>query len=154
MKREYPGAGERGEHDQSPAIVLRVVNSYCILIGGSVRQPEAIIQNQIMSYLKFKGIFAWQNKSTGTFDPTSKRFRKPGLWFMRGTSDILGILDGGKLLAIEVKTPKGKLTPEQKLFLREIRLRGGISLVARSVADVELALKQHRGTIEGDVSTT
>lgn len=110
-----------------------------------MRQPEAIIQNQIMGYLKFKGIFAWQNKSTGTYDPTRKRFRSPGPWFMRGTADILGCLDDGRMLAIEVKTKTGQLRPEQKLFLQEIKLRGGLSLVARSIDDVELALKLYQG---------
>ncbi len=120
-----------------------------------MRQPEAIIQNQIMSWLKFKGIFAWQNKSQGTFDPVSKRFRKPGLWFMRGTADILGCLPDGKILAIEVKTKTGTLTPEQKRFLQEIRLRGGQCLVARSVADVELALKNYiGGSVEWNVPVT
>ena len=120
-----------------------------------MRQPEAIIQNQIMSYLKFKGIFAWQNKSTGTYDAKAKRFRKPGLWFLRGTADILGCLPGGRILCIEVKTKRGTLTPEQKSFLQEIRLRGGLSVVARSVTDVELALKQYiGGRVEGDVSVT
>ncbi len=120
-----------------------------------MRQPEAIIQNQIMSFLKFKGIFAWQNKSQGTFDAKRKRYRTPGAWFMRGTADILGCLPDGRLLAIEVKTPKGSLTPEQKTFLQETKLRGALSLVARSVADVELALKHYLGgTIEGDLSST
>lgn len=106
-----------------------------------MRQPELIIQNQIMMFLRVKGIFSWQNKSQGTYDPKLKRFRSPGPFFMRGTSDILGVLENGRILAIEVKTMKGKLTPEQKLFLSEIKLRGGLALVARSVGDVELALK-------------
>lgn len=113
---------------------------------------EKMIQDQILSFLKSKQIFAWQNKSTGTYDPTKKMFRRPGLWFKKGTSDILGILPGGLLLAIEVKTKKGRPTPEQTLFIEDITQRGGIAFIARSIEDVE---KHLRGILDaGDVVTT
>ncbi len=119
-----------------------------------MRQPEAIIQNQIMGYLKFRGIFAWQNKSSGTYDQKLRRFRTPGPWFMRGTADIMGCLDDGTILCIEVKTKTGKLSLVQKIFGEEIKLRGGFYLVARSVSDVELALNSYLGGhSEGDISS-
>jgi len=53
-----------------------------------------------------------------------------------GIADILGIMPDGKMLAIEVKAPKGVLSDAQALFLSEIKLRGGVVVCARSVQDV------------------
>jgi penicillin-binding protein-related factor A (putative recombinase) len=53
---------------------------------------------------------------------------------MRGVADILGIWNG-RPLAIEVKTPTGKVSPHQKAFLDEWRKAGGIGFVARSWED-------------------
>jgi hypothetical protein len=74
---------------------------------------------------------------------------------MRGCADILGILPMkalpvsdescptfGLFLAIEVKGPKGKLSPDQEWFLEEVRRQGGVAIVARSLRDLEDALKQ------------
>ena len=60
---------------------------------------------------------------------------------LRGVADILGILDDGRFLAIEVKTETGQLRPEQAAFLDAIRQRGGLSCVVRSVADLDAVLR-------------
>lgn len=52
-----------------------------------------------------------------------------------GASDIIGIMPDGRFLAIEVKTPRGRTTPEQDRFLFHIQLMGGVAGVARSVDD-------------------
>lgn len=58
----------------------------------------------------------------------------------KGVSDIIGAWKGWAL-AIEVKALKGKVTPEQESFLRCWSTRGkGISIIARSLEDVERAL--------------
>ena len=80
-----------------------------------------------------------------------------GKWYKLGVSDILGIYKG-KFLAIEVKTPTtidedgdkrygGRLTENQKIFLQEIQEQGGIAIIARSVEDVEQALKKQEEAI-------
>jgi len=80
------------------------------------------------------------NHSTGVFDPTQGKFRKlNGFGQMRGTSDILGVWQG-KPLAIEVKTPTGRLSQYQAIFLERFARAGGISIVARSVEDVAKVL--------------
>lgn len=61
----------------------------------------------------------------------------------KGSSDILGILKGGRLLAIEVKNSKGKLSPEQEEFLHEINQRDGWAFVARSLDDVIAKLDKY-----------
>ena len=66
-----------------------------------------------------------------------------GLGSAPGVADIVGIYDGGRLLAIEVKTSRGRLSPAQERFLQNVRDRGGLGFVARGVEDVirELGLK-------------
>jgi penicillin-binding protein-related factor A (putative recombinase) len=103
---------------------------------------EKDIENEILQYLASKDIFVWKCNNTGVYDATSGIFRKPKNRFhLRGVSDILGVYCG-KILAIEVKTPKTKLrtTPEQKIFLSKIIEEGGIAFIAASIEDVEREL--------------
>lgn len=84
---------------------------------------------------------SWKCQTVGIYDTQRGRFRKPGMWFRRGVSDILGIYKG-KFLAIEVKSLKGRLSLEQKVFIDEINAEGGIAFMARSIEDVESKLKE------------
>ena len=106
-------------------------------------QPESIIQDQIINYLKIRNIFVWQNKTQGTFDPVKKIFRKPGKWHLNGVADILGVLPDGIFLAIEVKTKTGRLSPHQKQFIEKVRKENGIAFVARCVDDVSKNLESY-----------
>ena len=61
----------------------------------------------------------------------------------RGVSDIIGCIPKtGRFLAIEVKRPGGKPTPEQQQFIDTINQAGGLAFVARNVEEVEQALRQ------------
>ena len=59
-----------------------------------------------------------------------------------GSSDLIGIAPGGRFLAVEIKTPTGKATPEQLLFIEAVRARGGIAGIARSPAEALALLAQ------------
>lgn len=113
-------------------------------------QPEKQIQNAILDYLTTrKDVYCWQNSSQGVYDPRAKAFRKPGRHFVPGVADILGLFSAGPLsgclLAIEVKTDKGRLTPHQEQFLETILKCGGIAFVARSITEVRTRLDQAQG---------
>lgn len=97
---------------------------------------EKELQNEILHYLHSSDIFAWR-QNTGAFR-ADKRFIRMGF---PGISDIIGILPDGRFLAIEVKSPKGKLTEYQKVFLSEIKANGGVAIIARSLHDVISTLK-------------
>ena len=47
---------------------------------------------------------------------------------MKGVSDILGVLPGGRFLALAVKMAKGRLTPAQAAFLQSVAMLMLISL--------------------------
>ena len=103
---------------------------------------EHSIQLAILQFLAFAGVYAWRNQSGAL--PAVYRGRKRLIRFGKvGSADILGVLPGGKLLAIEVKAMKGKVTPAQQEFLDNINSNGGVAFVARSIEDVQ----QHIGSL-------
>ena len=53
-----------------------------------------------------------------------------------GCADIIGQLKDGRFLAIEVKSPIGRVTDQQQKFLNRVADNKGVSLIARSVDDV------------------
>lgn len=59
-----------------------------------------------------------------------------------GSSDLIGIAPGGRFLAVEIKTPTGKATPEQLRFIEAVRARGGVAGIARSPAEALALLAQ------------
>jgi hypothetical protein len=58
-----------------------------------------------------------------------------------GHSDLCGVLPRGRALYIEVKAEKGRLRDEQRAWMAMVNGRGGLALVARSIADVERVLR-------------
>jgi hypothetical protein len=89
--------------------------------------PEGNVLSDIKQYLSARGIFFFRC-NTG---------RRGGVSFgIKGAPDIVGILPGGRFLAIEVKGPGGKASIDQLQFLGDIAKNGGVAFVAFSVDDV------------------
>ncbi len=61
-----------------------------------------------------------------------------------GCPDVLGQLKDGRLLGVDLKAAKGKLRPEQSLFLERIRAAGGVAFMARDCRDVERQLENNQ----------
>jgi len=101
-------------------------------------QKEKEIENSILDYLAhIPNSKFWKNQSGGIFDSKRQCFRKSfNKFHINGVSDILGIM-GGRFICIEVKSPKGRLSPNQKVFLGEITSLGGLAFMARSIDDVK-----------------
>ena len=102
---------------------------------------EKEVENQILDWLKSVGIMAWKNQSVGIFDQKRGIYRKPNnKHHIKGTSDVLGILPGGRLLAIEIKKPLKNprsderlfvlSSPEQQDFILRVCKSGGLAFVA------------------------
>ena len=62
-----------------------------------------------------------------------------------GCPDVLGQLNDGRLLGVEVKAQAGRLRPAQAVFLERIRCAGGVAFVARDLRDVLRALGEAQG---------
>lgn len=110
----------------------------------SSKVKEKDIQNAILDYLAHCPGRYWANNNTGTYDPVKKCFRRTPRHFIAGVSDIIGVLPDGTFVAIEVKTPKGRLSESQKIFLNNIQECNGIAFVARSVLEVKDRLDEIR----------
>lgn len=106
-----------------------------------MKLSEKQIENSILEYLAMRNIYAFKVKSQGTYDVKEGRFRKPSRYYKRGTADILGVLPGGRFLAIEVKSKTGRLSMHQKMFIEAVNAYGGLGFVARSIEDVEQSIK-------------
>lgn len=107
----------------------------------SQKSREYLVEHQILTYLSSLGIgFFWKNTSSGFFD--GRRFRKHKSPFaINGTSDVLGVLNGGRFIALEIKD-KGDATDEQKAFIKKVQALGGLGAVVRSVDQTQQALKE------------
>jgi len=99
--------------------------------------PESIIEEHILWGLYKLGIFAFKCPTTGYFHPTLKRFVKHKNPFaISGVSDILCVIEG-KFVAIEVKSAKGRPSPDQIKFIDNVNKHGGIAFIARSWDEVK-----------------
>jgi hypothetical protein len=109
--------------------------------------PETTIMRNIQLALSCVGVRMFRN-NTGLFNTADGSRIRTGLCV--GSSDLIGLTPRvitadmlGRQVAIftaiEVKTAKGKLRPEQKAFLSMVKKAGGIAIVAR---DVDEAIKK------------
>lgn len=106
---------------------------------------ESDLKRQILDILKLYGIYAWNNRNVGVYD------RRRGKYIpapCRGVPDIIGVLPGGRMVAIEVKVGNNKPTIWQRLFMAELETRGALVFVARSVEDV-INVLEREGYVRG-----
>jgi Holliday junction resolvase len=89
---------------------------------GRRPSPEAGIRRGIREFLKTVGFAVWDMEQNRPTRQTA------------GFSDLVAI-GHNRILFIEVKTPKGKLSITQEMFGAEIEQNGGTYLVWRSVLD-------------------
>lgn len=64
-----------------------------------------------------------------------------------GSADLLGILRGGRFLAVEVKTKRGRQSKAQRNFQRMIESMGGVYVLARDVQTVVDVIDEETGGI-------
>ena len=87
------------------------------------------LTNNIIDFIYRQGGYAWRASSVGIFDQSRGLYRTAA---KKGVSDILACRNG-RLIAIEVKIGKDRLSLEQEGFLKNIEHAGGLSVVATSL---------------------
>lgn len=97
---------------------------------------ETDLVRACLELLQLRGVYAWRNNSGGAV--MGKRFVRFG---KKGSADILGVLGGGRILAVECKMPGRKPSPDQRAFLDAIAAAGGLALVVRNVGQLDDALR-------------
>ena len=92
---------------------------------------ESDITKSILKYLKtLPHCFFWKEHG--------------GIYGTSGIPDII-VCIGGRFIALEVKTQKGKTTPLQNAAIRKIRSSGGFAFVVRSVEEAKNAIDSATG---------
>ena len=96
-------------------------------------RPEAAALVEVLKALTAHPAVAWCERMSSGAAKIGNRFVRFG-W--KGCPDVLGQLRDGRLIGVEVKAAKGKLRPEQAVFLERIRCAGGVAFMARDCRDV------------------
>ena len=102
-------------------------------------QKENAVQAEVMTALKFCGVFCWRNNNQGRWMASKQIWIKSAAF--PGIPDIIGVSKDGKLVAVECKSATGTATAEQLAFISEVSRRGGIAFVAKCSKDVFDAFK-------------
>lgn len=96
-------------------------------------RPESAALVEVLKALKAHPAVVWCERMNSGAAKMGGRFIRFGF---TGCPDVLGQLKDGRLLGVEVKSPTGKLRPEQSAFLDRIRGAGGVAFMARDCRDV------------------
>jgi hypothetical protein len=110
---------------------------------------EKQIETQILVWLNYQPrIFAFKVNTVGVYDEKRKLFRRNmNPYIIRGTSDILGVIDS-RFFCLEVKTPaelkrirkKNDVTP-QSMFIDKVKSRGGYGAFVSSLEEARAFIK-------------
>lgn len=112
---------------------------------ATTRILERDVQKQCLAWLGLKRVFCWRaNSGAVTYPATATTVRR----FVRtasvaGVSDIIGVLPGGSMLAVECKRKGQKPTPSQAVFLAQVRAAGGVGIVVDSLDSLVEQLTPH-----------
>lgn len=113
---------------------------------------EQELQQQIRAILSYPGAPSrvWRNNTGAWKDEKTGQYVKYGL--AEGSADLIGIYQVvvtpdmvgqkfGRFFAAEIKTPVGRLSSEQKAWLKAVNQLGGLAVVLRSVEEAEALVK-------------
>ncbi len=106
------------------------------------RCPESAALVEVLMALKAHPAVVWCERMNVGAAKIGNRFIRFGF---KGCPDVLGQLRDGRLLGVEVKSPTGKLRPEQSVFLDRVRGAGGVAFMALDLRDVMRELNQLKG---------
>ena len=83
---------------------------------------ESAIRKQVTEYLRLRGWFTW--------------YQLQGLGAYRGSPDLMAA-KGGKVIAIELKKPKGYQSEKQKQFQNDYETAGCVYVLTRGIEDLQ-----------------
>ena len=94
---------------------------------------EAAALVEVLKALNAHPAVSWCERMNSGAARMGGRFVRFGF---KGCPDVIGQMNDGRLLGVEVKAPTGRLRPEQAFFLERVRESGGVAFMARDCRDV------------------
>jgi len=128
--------GSKRRPNQVP--VTKIGDSY------KLNPYENEVQDNVLDALERHPLVAWRERmNTGMAEMKNRKQKQDPeakgrmvKFAFTGCSDILGQLNDGRFLAVEVKRLNNDPTDEQSTFLERVNAHGGFAFVARGVDDV------------------
>jgi hypothetical protein len=121
--------------------------------GACSMKPEEQIHKAVISHLAARsepGAFWWHTPNGGKRH-VAEAVKFKALGVVAGVPDIL-ILKGGRLYALELKAPGGRLSPAQRLVGPRMEDCGAIISVAKSI-DEALVTLEYWGILKRSVAS-
>jgi hypothetical protein len=103
-------------------------------------------ESQILSEIRkaandVPGLTLWRLSQGGAVSRNGQTYRA-GL-SVNGASDLIGLYaHSGRMVAIEVKAARGRVSNKQRMFLQLVRQHGGFATVCFSVAEFHAAMER------------
>jgi hypothetical protein len=117
------------------------------------RPLEAEVQRACVALLESRGVFLWRNNSRVMKVPgKGGRDRLMRMGGGKGSPDLMGLLPGGRFIAVEVKRPGERPRPDQYDWLDRVRSAGGVACWASDAATLDAVLARVLGSGGGRVS--
>jgi hypothetical protein len=106
---------------------------------------EAIIQKDIVKYLEDSLIGPFTATCGGVYCSKAQRMKVKALGYKKGVPDLLIFIAKGPYngLCIEVKTRKGRITPEQRRWHEALSRNGYKVLVPRSFEEAKCSIDEY-----------
>ena len=112
--------------------------------SGTKVTANALTQMALKT-LPLCGFVVWRQNNGGVYDPTKKVFRRNSS--TPGISDILCYQKKTvKIIAIEIKVGRDKVSWQQTEFLKGINDNGGIAHVVRTPEELENIIEHYKLT--------
>jgi hypothetical protein len=104
--------------------------------------PEGAVLRACLELLQIRGVLAWRSNNAPRLISAkgSGQFARFAPSMTPGLPDVLGVLPGGRLLAVECKAERGRLSDSQSAFLAALERAGAVALVARSASELDEAI--------------
>lgn len=117
------------------------------------KKEESALVKACMQYLSLKGYLPIRNNSGLIVVGNEKRRAiKMGA---AGSPDIIACVPGGRFLAIECKSGKGKLSRAQQEFLKKVESLGGIAIVIKNIDElINFLQEKHNDKVFGNITGT
>lgn len=109
------------------------------------KPTENQVLRSCLDYLKHDSRVAWACRMNTGALPISTPDGKPDRYVRFGAPgmpDILGQLNDGRILMIEVKRPGGRASASQLAFLSKVNAANGLAGIAESIHDVQRLLRR------------